>query len=364
MAPEMGSDVQEEPSPEPEMGGEDPFGGEDMGGEDMGGEKPFDDEPFDAGVEASEEESPEKYIQQLSGKLGQSLRNYTETMGQPDFDLEKFAINSVLSATNSAEMDQEDQTDIINKVKSSSTDGGGEGAGDEAGVDDAQSDAQSDALNDAPFGNEDEVDVEDEFMGESHNPNPMGQTVFADASLGVEDGGMEENKYLNLENQNKSSIFALNIKDMVRESLRLDSTTTEPITKPTTKPAVKPARRSKPWTIVPEGVPDPNPKAGIDEDDATGIAYLDSTRFSGQDGAEEVVIKFTINGEVKEVLFSNNDTLLEKPEAYDEPWIYQFTSDVVEGKVYGVDVDFEGHPLSNLELLGFSDSIPEIYEVE
>ena len=81
-------------------------------------EKPFDDTPFDAGVEADEESDPKKFIEQLTGKLGQSLRKYNEEQGQPDFELEKFAINSLLSATHTSEMDAEDQKDIISKVKS------------------------------------------------------------------------------------------------------------------------------------------------------------------------------------------------------------------------------------------------------
>ena len=80
-------------------------------------DKPFDDEPFDAGVEADEETDPKKFIEQLTGKLGQSLRKYNEEQGQPDFELEKFAINSLLSATHTSEMDADDQKDIINKVK-------------------------------------------------------------------------------------------------------------------------------------------------------------------------------------------------------------------------------------------------------
>jgi hypothetical protein len=80
-------------------------------------DKPFDDEPFDAGVEADEESDPKKFIEQLTGKLGQSLRKYTDEQGQPDFELEKFAINSLLSATHTGEMDAEDQKDIISKVK-------------------------------------------------------------------------------------------------------------------------------------------------------------------------------------------------------------------------------------------------------
>lgn len=96
------------------------FGDDDKGGD----EKPFDDEPFDAGVEADEDEDPEKFIQQLAGKLGTSLRKYNDERGEPDFDLEKYAINSVISATHTAEMEEEDQKDIIKKVKMS-------GAGDE-----------------------------------------------------------------------------------------------------------------------------------------------------------------------------------------------------------------------------------------
>ncbi len=79
-------------------------------------DKPFDDEPFDAGVEADEATDPKKFIEQLTGKLGQSLRKYNDEQGQPDFDLEKFAINSLLSATHTAEMDEEDKNDIIKKV--------------------------------------------------------------------------------------------------------------------------------------------------------------------------------------------------------------------------------------------------------
>ena len=109
-------DVSTEPSGDDELDLD--FGGEDVT-EPKSDDKPFDDTPFDAGVEADEDEDPEKYIQQLAGKLGTTLRKYTEDKGEPDFDLEKFAINSVISATHTAEMDAEDQKDIIKKIKSS-----------------------------------------------------------------------------------------------------------------------------------------------------------------------------------------------------------------------------------------------------
>ena len=104
-------------------------------------EKPFDDEPFDAGVEADEKSDPKKFIEQLTGKLGQSLRKYTEEQGQPDFELEKFAINSLLSATHTSKMDAEDQDDIIKKVKEA---GENEDSGDDS------QDTNVDANNDTP----------------------------------------------------------------------------------------------------------------------------------------------------------------------------------------------------------------------
>ena len=116
-------------------------------------DKPFDDTPFDAGVEADEDEDPEKYIQQLAGKLGTTLRKYSEDKGEPDFDLEKFAINSVISATHTSEMDAEDQKDIIKKIKSSGDEG--KDVNVDVNVDTGGDDEEEPATDDA------EVDVEE-----------------------------------------------------------------------------------------------------------------------------------------------------------------------------------------------------------
>lgn len=121
-------------------------------------EKPFDDEPFDAGVEADEDEDPEKFIQQLAGKLGTSLRKYNDERGEPDLELEKYAINSVISATHTAEMDEEDQKDIIKKIKMS-------GAGDENDDIDKDLDVDSEEpvadKEELEFGSEEELEEND-----------------------------------------------------------------------------------------------------------------------------------------------------------------------------------------------------------
>ena len=95
---------------------------EEMPVEEPANDMPFEKEPFDAGVDADEESDPKKFIEQLSGKLGQSLRQFTKDNGQPDFELEKFAINSVISATHTAEMDEADKNDIIKKINNSGED--------------------------------------------------------------------------------------------------------------------------------------------------------------------------------------------------------------------------------------------------
>lgn len=89
---------------------------------DMGGEQTQDndeqfDADFDAGVEADENSDPKRYIQQLAGKLSQSLRKYNEGLPNPDVDLNKY----VAGMTNDAAVEglpPEDVEDIINKIKS------------------------------------------------------------------------------------------------------------------------------------------------------------------------------------------------------------------------------------------------------
>lgn len=87
-----------------------------MGDEQQGGEQQFDTN-FDAGVEADENNDPKRYIQQLAGKLSQSLRKYNEGLPNPDTDLNKY----VAGMTNDAAVERlnpDDVEEIISKIKS------------------------------------------------------------------------------------------------------------------------------------------------------------------------------------------------------------------------------------------------------
>jgi len=104
-------------------------------------------------VEADESTDPKKFIQQLAGKLATSLRDYQKETGQPDFDLEKFAINSVVAATNTSEMDDSDRKDIIKKINTAKTTDAG------APSDDSIPDESSEELPDPTM--DDEPNVEE-----------------------------------------------------------------------------------------------------------------------------------------------------------------------------------------------------------
>lgn len=72
---------------------------------------------FDAGVEANEDEDPKKYIQQLTGKLSQSLRKYNEGLPKPDAELSKYVAGMIIKQAVDG-LSQEDVADIMDKVES------------------------------------------------------------------------------------------------------------------------------------------------------------------------------------------------------------------------------------------------------
>lgn len=85
---------------------------EDVPSDDAG----YDDSGEDASSDIEDEddeEDPVKYIQRLTGKLGQKIRE----LDQMDPKLEKYVINSIISALHIDKMDKKDRIDIIKKFK-------------------------------------------------------------------------------------------------------------------------------------------------------------------------------------------------------------------------------------------------------
>jgi hypothetical protein len=141
-------------------------------------ESPFRDEPFDAGVEADEDQDPKKFLEQLSGKIGQSLRQYVDEHGI-DFELEKFILNSIISATHTAQMPEDDKDDIITKINTSGDGGEDENDSEEPSVDQPPATGEN-PTNPAPAGDGGAP------MGEGIEILPKEhKQVFKNAKLGV-----------------------------------------------------------------------------------------------------------------------------------------------------------------------------------
>lgn len=94
----------------------------------MGDDEPMDDpqmnddsEGFDAGVDVDKDEDPKKYIQQLSGKLSQELRNYNQEQEKPDTELNKYVAGMIIPQA-SKDMTDKEKKEIISKIEKGSVD--------------------------------------------------------------------------------------------------------------------------------------------------------------------------------------------------------------------------------------------------
>ena len=76
---------------------------------------------FDAGVEADEETDPKKYIQQLTGKLSQTLNSYNNENGEPDTELGKYVLGMLIKQGTKG-MDDKDRKEIIKKINTNNSD--------------------------------------------------------------------------------------------------------------------------------------------------------------------------------------------------------------------------------------------------
>lgn len=91
-----------------------------MGGDENQMPSDFDSN-FDAGVEADEETDPKRFIQQLTGKLSQSLNSYNNENGEPDTELGKYVLGMLVKQGVKG-MDETDKKEIIKKINTSEDD--------------------------------------------------------------------------------------------------------------------------------------------------------------------------------------------------------------------------------------------------
>ena len=136
---------------------EDPFGDEEGGEEEVS---------MDVDVEEEGEDDGDGYtkkIQKLTGKIGQLLRDKDE----PDAELDKYVINSIISAIDWEEIPDEDVEDIIAKIEGEDEEDGELEGGDEESVDidmDVEEEGGEDPF--AEEGGEEELSESDEKKDE------------------------------------------------------------------------------------------------------------------------------------------------------------------------------------------------------
>jgi hypothetical protein len=186
-------------------GGEEEFDFDAEGGEDTeGGEEEFD---FDAeggeeDMEMGDEGDPIKDIQRTTGKLGQQLRD-TEDLSS---DMQKYVVNSVLSALDLSKMDSNDKDSIINKIES------GESSEEGEDIDFMEDDYQVEYQGGRTFEDEDErggepeLESGEEILLDDEDEGPGGYLGFEDYSDEMEDIPMtqidmpiQDKGYLNID---------------------------------------------------------------------------------------------------------------------------------------------------------------------
>lgn len=100
-------------------GGMDPSMQDPAAMNDSGEENQFDTN-FDAGVEADEETDPKHYIQQLTGKLSQSINSFNSEQG-PDAGLCKYVASMIIAAT-CKNLDEKAKKELIEKINTAASD--------------------------------------------------------------------------------------------------------------------------------------------------------------------------------------------------------------------------------------------------
>lgn len=122
--PPMGQDPMMGAGEEMPTDDEDPMNG----GMDPMGEEPKDQDTdfggnFDAGVEADEETDPEKFIQQLTGKLSQTLKKYNDENEDDEAGLNKYVAGMIATQASKGLTDSE-KDEIIKKINSGEVEDG------------------------------------------------------------------------------------------------------------------------------------------------------------------------------------------------------------------------------------------------
>lgn len=113
--PSFGNDMPQMENPEMGQG----MDSEDIPMNNGNGESDY-DTGFDAGVEADEDEDPKRFIQQLTGKLSQSLNKYNNENGD-DTELSKY-VGKMIAKAAAKGLDEKGRKELIKSINTTNSD--------------------------------------------------------------------------------------------------------------------------------------------------------------------------------------------------------------------------------------------------
>ena len=149
---------------------EDEVSVDEFGDEDFGGE-----EEIEVDIEGGDDDDPTKKIQKLTGKVTQQMRELEE----PDPELDKYVINSVISAIDWESMSEEDVEDIIAKIEGDEEEGEGAEVDIELGAEEGGEEVE--------VGIEDELAESEEKEGEEEEKEGDEKEDEGDENVDYED---------------------------------------------------------------------------------------------------------------------------------------------------------------------------------
>jgi len=147
----------------------------------------------------------------MAGKISQSLRDYTKKQGGADFALEKFVINSIISATHTSDMEESDRNDIIKKINKAGANKEENGENDNGGNNNSdntdnnqnkEDDSQSNSQNEA-------IDKKIELIVEQKIKEAMEVDEITEEILGTI--GMDKNGYFHVNDTTANPVIKRSI---------------------------------------------------------------------------------------------------------------------------------------------------------
>lgn len=183
---------------------------EDDMNDENGNEDGMFDNDFDAGVDTNEEDDPRKYIQQLTGKLSQTLRNYNQQQEKPDVDLCKY-VAGMINKQAIKGLTPDDVDEVLKKLKSDDDEDDDSDSNEDMDFDEPENDETPDSM--TPDDEENQNgDVPQNMPMESIERRKAIDELFQDITSDQDDNETLDNQQIRQKSYRKSPYLSPDFK--------------------------------------------------------------------------------------------------------------------------------------------------------